>query len=138
MAKLHRLELVTENDEVLIFPGSMVKVLEIERPYPWEDPDNPDEVTTFERARICLAKEAAVRYPTACGVSSIDQLERVARFRDIMWIDVIYEGEEVESYFVPYEDAFPGTPGSPNRLMQAGWDENGDLWVFIGDDLIDK
>ena len=133
MAMLHRLELTMENEEVLVFPSEMVKLVEIEDTWLWNDPEHPDEdpVLTFDNARLCLSKKAAVRYPTACGVSRIDQLERIARFRDIIWIDLVYTDQQVESFFVPYEDEYPSLAGTPNRLMQSGWDENGDLWVFI-------
>ena len=133
MDKLHRLELVMENEEVLIFPSKMVKLLEIENTWEWNDgsQESDEPVISFDNARICLSKEAAVLYPTHCGVSSMNQLERIARFRDIMWIDLVYENEQVESFFVPYEDEYDSITGSPNRLMEAGWDEQGDLWIFI-------
>ncbi len=123
-----------ENEEVLIFPSRMVKLLEIENPWLWNDDEQQEQdepVISFDNARICLSREGAVLYPTLCGVSSMNQLERIARFRDIMWIDLVYENEQTESFFVPYEDEAPSPTGSPNRLMEAGWDEAGDLWIFI-------
>lgn len=134
---LHRLEFVMENEEVLVFPSDTVKLVEIEDTWLWTEPEETDQdpVVTFDSARICLSAKASVHYSTSCGISSMNQLERIARFRDIVWIDLIYTDQQVESFFAPYEDEYSDLSGSPNRLMQAGWDEQGNLWIFIDRDF---
>ena len=134
MGMLQRMELVMENDEVLVIPGHLVRILEIDQVWDWNDPlPNGEDniVTTFEQAQICLDRAAAVPYTTACGISSMDQLERLARVRDITWIGLFFEGEPPQSFFVPYEDDLPTPTGVPNRLMTAARDEEGNLWIWI-------
>lgn len=138
MGMLMRMELTMENDEVLVVPGPLVPFLEIGHVWDWNDPLPSGEdniVTTFEHAVICIAALADGVYPTASGVSTMGQLERIARFRDISWIDLFYEDEDApQSFFVPYEDDRPTPVGTPNRLMQTTFDEAGNLWIYIDGD----
>lgn len=135
MSMLQRMELTLENDEVIIIPGVLVRILELSDTWEWNDPlpngGGDNIVTTFEHAEICLDAAAAVPYLTECGLSSMDQLQRIARFCDIAWIDLYYDEGEPESFFVPYEDDRSTPTGTPNRLMTTSFDEAGNLWIWI-------
>lgn len=135
MELLQRVELTMENDEVLVIPGDMVRILDISQVWQRRDilPNGEESTaTTFEQSQICISAAAAIPYPTACGISSMNMLERIALFCDITWIDIFYDGDdEPQSFFAPYEDGQPTAMGTPNRLMHTDFDENGNLWVWI-------
>ena len=90
---------------------------------------------TMENDEVLVVPGPLVPFLEIGHVWDWNDPERIARFRDISWIDLFYEGEDVpQSFFVPYEDDRPTPVGTPNRLMQTAFDEAGNLWIYIDGD----